>query len=122
MFVNLSNHPIASWSKKQLDVASKFGEPINIPFPNINPRDGEAELRVLCDIYLDKIHEQGNPENLVIHLMGEMSFTFLLLSALMNEGYRCVASTSERIVKETDKGVKEVLFEFVGFRDYIKPF
>ena len=37
MFINLSNHPFATWSPSQLSAAREYGELQEIAFPNIDP-------------------------------------------------------------------------------------
>ncbi len=34
MFINLSNHALQNWSLKQKEEAVKYGELIDLPFPN----------------------------------------------------------------------------------------
>ena len=38
MFINYTNHPSASWGEKQTDEAKKYGEIVDMPFPNISPQ------------------------------------------------------------------------------------
>jgi hypothetical protein len=52
-----------------------------------------------------------------VHLMGEMTFTFRLVTMLQAAGIPCIASTTHRTVEERD-GKKIVQFEFVQFRPY----
>lgn len=34
MFINLTNHPSDKWSKEQLEAARKYGEVVELVFPN----------------------------------------------------------------------------------------
>lgn len=119
MLLNLSNHPSPSWDSYQLQTAKEqFGEVIDIAFPNINPNDTEEEIKQLAKQYANTILEKYNSENLVVHLMGELCFSFALLKLLQEKGIKVVASTTERIVKEMENQQKAVSFKFVKFREY----
>lgn len=115
IFVNFTNHPKSSWSKKQLDAAAKIGEVVDLPFPVISPSASPRELMELTDEYLAKFREM---KATAVHVMGEMNFTFMVVFAAMHLGMPCYASTSERNVLMTKDGKKEVSFEFVQFRGY----
>lgn len=118
MLLNLSNHPSSQWSKAQLVAAEEYGDIIDLPFPAIDPSASEADIVALADIFYQQVKSLGGVEDLTIHLMGEFSFTYALLSRLRQEGYTCVVSTSARNVVMRDD-VKEVIFEFVRFRKII---
>ena len=47
MFINYTNHPSASWGEKQMDEAKKYGEIVDMPFPNISPQMTVQELTEL---------------------------------------------------------------------------
>ncbi len=47
MLINLSNHPLSSWSEQQLQAATSYGKCIDLPFPDINPLWGEQEIEQL---------------------------------------------------------------------------
>lgn len=49
--------------------------------------------------------------------MGEMNFTYALVSKLKAHNIRCVASTTKRETVE-ENGVKISKFNFVRFREY----
>ena len=57
-------------------------------------------------------------ENTVVHVMGEMTFTYNLVTALKEVGIVCLASTTERLVKMMPDGKKVSEFKFVQFREY----
>lgn len=118
MLINLSNHPSSNWSGDQLDAAKKYGEIVDMQFPNISPDASSDQIAVLVNEYFEKIQQMGSNLNVVIHLMGEMTFTFLLLKCLQNAGYKCIASTTQRIVEDIDANEKKVLFKFCQFREY----
>ena len=54
----------------------------------------------------------------VVHVMGEMTFTYNMVNALKNVGITCLASTTERLVTMTSDGKKVSDFKFVQFREY----
>lgn len=119
MLINLSNHPHNQWTEEQHQAASQFGEVVDLPFPNVSPEATTEQLLPLIDEYYNRITQLGKQDAVVVHLMGEMTFTFMLVARLLNAGYRCVSSTTERIVKEsTNAGGKTVFFQFTNFRDY----
>ncbi len=116
LFINLSNHPFSSWSEAQLAAARQYGKLIELQFPDIDPNRDD-----LCDIvedYYNKILSLMKGGKATVHVMGEMNFTFALVSKLMDEGIRCVASTSERNCVNNPDGTSTTFFDFVRFRDY----
>ena len=38
MFINYTNHPSDAWGEKQREEASKYGEILDIHFPDISPQ------------------------------------------------------------------------------------
>jgi len=117
MFVNLSNHPSASWSRKQLKAAMAFGEVIDIPFPDVSPQMDEQEISLLADDYLQRVRDIS-PDPCTVHVMGELTFSFVLVNRLQAAGYTCVASTTKRVVEILPDGSKVSKFNFVRFRNY----
>ena len=118
-FINLTNHPSSLWCDKQQEAARTYGEIMDMPFPMIDETDDETYISALADEYLQKILELAKDNNVTVHLMGELTFTFALLKRLQEYGIPCVASTSKRIVKEEEVGRKgEVIFQFERFRRY----
>lgn len=118
IFINISNHPSAKWDEKQLADARQYGEIIDLPFPAIPAIAGEEYIEDLSCQFAKEIMAKYVPGDAVLHIMGEMCFTFALVNRLLSNGYICLASTTERIVKETEPGHKEVAFEYVRFRRY----
>lgn len=115
MLINLSNHPFDKWSESQKTTAlSHFNRVEDLPFPHIDPHWTMAEVEVLAESYIEKI-AQMKPA--AVHLMGELTFCFLLAQKLKNAGIPCLASTTERIVQE--QGEQKIsTFRFVQFRPY----
>ena len=118
IFLNVSNHPVAKWSASQIDEAQKYGTIDEIGFPVVPPDMDNNEYNALIEECLAKINEIISGKNATVHIMGEMTLTFALVKRLQARGVRCVASTTERCVRETDDGAKESIFKFVQFREY----
>ena len=116
MFINLSNHPSDGWSEEQLAAAQEYGEVVDIHFPNIEPSFTSSMVKSLADITVDTITALG--KNITIHVMGEMTFTYAVVSRLKARGIRCMASTTERNTIMTPDGKKISVFKFVQFREY----
>lgn len=119
MLINLSNHPSSKWSEEQMNAAKCYGDVVDLPFPIVNPNGNEQYIDTLAEEYLVKMKNLSSDNSIfVVHLMGEMSFTFALVLRLQNLGVQCVASTTERIVEDLEDGKKQVTFKFVRFRAY----
>lgn len=118
MFINLSNHPSSAWEAKQIEVARRYGEIVDIPFPQVNPENSHQDIEVLADKYAAMIENMGKETYTIVHIMGEMTFVFALVSRLKGMGIKCVASTTERIATELEDGTKLSEFSFVNFREY----
>lgn len=124
MLINLSNHPLSSWSADQIEKAKNlFNEVFDIPFPQIPPHADETEVELKAQNtakeILNIISKYPNQNN-AVHIMGEMTFSFSLVNILLDKGINCVASTTERNVTEMDnKKITE--FSFVSFRPFKIP-
>ncbi len=135
MFVNLSNHPSTKWTPEQLAAAQAFGEVVDRPFPNIDPRwsSGEVDELVYKDVhelmgvlYKEAVsqaaagHGPGYNVN-AIHIMGETTYVVLFAKMWSTVGgyqyARLVCSTTERMVEELPTGEKKSTFQFVQFRE-----
>lgn len=116
MLLNLSNHPSHKWNAKQKQIAQQdYGEVVDIPFPHISPEINKETLANVVNEYFDKIWAI-RPK--AVHLMGEMTFTYALVTKLKAAGIPCYASTTNRVVEEQEDGKKIVHFQFVQFRAY----
>lgn len=91
-----------------------YGEVRDLNFPYIEPSWSLDQVRQLAEEYLAKIKLMPPA---TVHLMGELTFCFVLASLLKSIGIPCVASTTQRIVEEVD-GKKLSTFIFVQFRPY----
>ena len=117
-FINISNHPSDKWDEKQRNAALEYGSIIDIPFPEIDTNDSADKIASLANEYLGKIKTIASSHSAVIHLMGEQTFCFSLLTRLQKAGYSCVASTTKRIVQELGNNECCVVFGFEKFREY----
>lgn len=122
LLLNISNHPSTTWSQAQIQVAEDaYGEIVDIPFPQIPPQKGgddivkEARSLLRREVFA----KYDKSVDLTVHVMGEMTLTYALVSQLKSCGIRCIASCSERISSfDTKTGVKSSVFKFEGFREY----
>ena len=118
MFINLSNHPSSYWSDRQWEASRCYGEVVDFPFPVVAPDATNQEIQALADVYVEKILSVGDAKSITVHVMGEMTFTFMVVERLKSMGIRCVASTTERKTTYNSDGTKVSEFSFVKFRDY----
>lgn len=121
MLINLSNHPSSKWSEIQINQAEKlYKQVIDLPFPNIKPDLAEFEVDSLAKEYISQfillLNDHEN-ENNAVHVMGEYTLTYSIVSGLLKKGIKCISSTTERVVEEeSDK--KITIFRFIQFREY----
>jgi hypothetical protein len=106
MLLNVSNHLLKSWSKKQIETADKlFGRILDVPFPKIPPEADENTISGIAEKYfkicLEKLSDSNDREN-AVHLMGEFTFVFALAKKLLDYGITVVASTTEKSTIEKD--------------------
>lgn len=120
MLLNLSNHPSANWPPEQLiAVQQAYGTIQDMPFPAVPAKADLDEVRLLAEKHCAMVRQIAAEEaSLTVHLMGEMTFTFIMANALCAMGIPCMASCSERIVLEESDGRKVSQFRFVRFRPY----
>jgi hypothetical protein len=119
MLLNLSNHPAAAWSAEQKATAVELYSIIeDLPFPVIDPHASTEDIQRIAEDYFIFIRNKAIEQPLTVHLMGEMTFTFVLVLLLISHDIPCVASTTERRVIEEVDGKKTVQFGFVQFRRY----
>ena len=119
--INLSNHPVKGWGPAQLAEAEKsYGRVVDLPFPAIPAAASSDEIVDLSSEFVNQckklLANRGGPH--AIHVMGEMTFTFVLVKQLQRAGFHCVASTSKRKVEQVAPGEKKSIFTFVQFRSY----
>lgn len=120
LLINLSNHPYEQWCENQRSAAIKYGEVVDIPFPPVDEKEDEIYIKHLAHGLLDNILQYAKTNNITVHVMGELTLSFLLVNMLAKHNIQCIASTSKRIIKSTSPGIKnEVIFKFERFRKYI---
>ena len=117
VFLNISNHPLEHWSEEQSTAAKQYGELKEMPFPEIAPSLSSEEIAEMAAEYYNMIVDRFGNSNLTVHIMGEMTFTYQLVSLLKERDIRCVASTTKRdVVEQGDKKIST--FRFFSFREY----
>jgi hypothetical protein len=118
-FLNYSNHPSNGWLEGQIAAAKEYGEIVDLDFPNINPEFTATMISSLADEAVNRITSYG--KDIIVHIMGEMTFTYAVVSRLKALGIKCVASTTKRDPEKTiitPDGKKISEFKFVQFREY----
>lgn len=123
MFLNISNHGSASWSKEQLAAARELGgEVIDIQFPTVDPAANEKDIAMQAIDLVNYIYVDLALEPAVAMIQGEMTLTYALVGILRENGVKVVAACSDRCVTEVAKEdgttEKKAIFKFVQFREY----
>lgn len=119
MLINISNHPISTWSEKQMEAAvAQFESVIDFPFPQIDPESSTQQIKMLAKQVFDSITTNYGKEKITIHLMGELSLVYQLVTLFKEANVSCVVSTTKREVEDLPDGSKNSLFRFVKFRSY----
>ena len=119
MFVNYTNHHSGNWNKKQLDEAQKYGEIIDMAFPQVNPNCCEKELLSIAQTEAGKIIDL-HPD--CVLCQGEMTLCFAIVDILLKNGVDVVSACSQRNTVEQKVGdtIKKIVeFDFVRFRKFI---
>lgn len=117
MLINLSNHNVKEWQEEQLRQGKElYGEIVDMPFPAIDPHGDEQYIKKLAKEYLIQILEK-KPS--AVHIQGEFTFTYCLVTLLKQNNIKCIASTTERVVKYNEDGSRTYYFKFVRFREYV---
>ena len=117
MLINFTNHPSPLWGHAQLEAAKAYGEIVDLPFPNISPQMSSEQVQQLADFYVDKILSKYGSD-VTVHIMGETTFTYAVVSRLKAAAVECIASTTKRLVVETSDGKRTYDFDFTKFRKY----
>ena len=118
MFVNFSSHPSADWCSTQIEEAQKYGEIIDVAFPDITPEINEQQIEEMADRYASEIIKM-KPD--AVMCQGEYSLTFSVALRLMSANIKVLCACTERCAicthNEADTKI-ESLFSFVKFRNY----
>ena len=119
MFLNLSNHPSESWDEKQKNEARKYGDIVNMKFPEVLPYVSEEEIQKMADAVVSEVLRK-KPE--VVMCQGEFTLTYQIVKMLKSHNINVVSACSERMSREekmTDGSVEKTsIFHFVRFRSY----
>ncbi len=119
MFINCTNHPLAMWSEKQKEEASRYGQVVDFPFPTIEPWMTTDDLREQARKTAEQIGAM-HPE--AVLLAGEFTFVFMLADKLLQDGVRVLCTCSRRMTTEVKRpdgtSEKKAIFSFEGFRPY----
>ena len=140
IFVNLSNHPSERWGEEQQTATLKLADRIiDVPFPQVPPEASIEDVQEITPELLHRIWEiswanqenaplaeeddsEYGPNKLIVHIMGEMTLVYSVVSTLKNSAIACVASTSKRevqeVIKEDGSTEKKAIFKFIQFRNY----
>lgn len=117
-FLNISNHPSRNWDDEQLSEAMKYGEIVDIPFPDIDPNFDKFKIKEMAERMFNNILNSYSEKEITVHVMGELTFCYSLVSMLERVGIRCLASCSYRNTIVCQEGKKLSVFRFVRFREY----
>lgn len=119
MIVNFTNHPSYCWCSEQVSAAAKWGDIIDLSFPDVPAAADENDIAKLADIYCAQIRELA-PDAVLVQ--GEMSLSFAVIECLFRNGITVLCASSERVCEVTvaDDGstVRRSIFRFVRFRKY----
>lgn len=118
IFLNISNHPIAGWNEEQIDAARGLGKVKDYPFPAVSATASADEIDNLAFEAARDILSEYPDADITAHVMGEMTFTFALVTKLKALGIRCVASCTDRVAENLGNGDKLSHFHFAQFREY----
>lgn len=118
LFLNISNHPLSTWTDAQKAAAGC--EIQDIPFPLVPPTASHDDVQDMADEIAVQALEFRNHGYgpITAHIMGDMTLTYALVSRLKAEGIMCVESTTLRKVIDNPDGSKTSYFNFVRFREY----
>lgn len=121
MLINCTNHPYEIWNEAQRKASTAYGEVLDIPFPQIDPKWTIQDLRKLTEEYSAKIQAHA-PDCVMV--AGEFTFAFMLVDKLLSDGIKVVCSCSRRMTVEVKKddgtNEKQSVFLFEGFREYTR--
>lgn len=123
MLINISNHPSAKWQPHQKNMAeNSYGKIFDISFPDVPAEADSLYILSIAREYSQKIialvdeySNESKPN--AVHIQGEFTLTYRIVSLLKKSGVKCIASTSKRDISE-ENGKKVIHFNFVQFREY----
>ena len=119
-FINYTNHPSANWSEAQRQAAQLYGEIMDMDFPEIEPQWDEEQVASLACQQAEEIIAQ---KPVAVLVQGEFTFSYMLISLLLQAGIRVLAACSQRctesVINEKQETIRRSVFKFVGFRQYL---
>lgn len=119
ILINFSHHTSSEWEERQRKAAQIYGRVIDLTFPDVDAMEADEEkTNELISSYIKKIRDLASGKKATIHIMGEMTFVFDMVTKLKKLGFTCIASTTERNVKDLGNGRRMTSFKFVKFREY----
>lgn len=119
-FINYTNHPSVNWSEAQRQAAQIYGEIKDMDFPEIEPQWDEEQVASLACQQAEEIIAQ---KPVAVLVQGEFTFSYALISLLLQAGIRVVAACSQRctesVINEKQETIRRSVFKFVRFRQYL---
>ena len=119
IFVNHTNHAAENWSAEQKAAAEKFGQIVNLPFPDVPPNFNAEKVK---EMVLKNLQEILKFKPTAVLCQGEFNYTVAMVTELKKNKIEVLAATSERVVEEVlqnDGSTKTIsTFKFVNFRSY----
>ena len=119
VFVNFTNHPLGQWDEEQIEGARKYGDIVDLDFPNVDAAADEGEIRKLARECVDKILKL---QPTAVLCQGEFCLAYQVITLLKEKNITVLAACSERNVKECSmpgqERKKEVIYRFRRFREY----
>lgn len=122
VFLNLSNHPVATWPDEQVLAArEQFGEPKDLEEweCQISSTKNTNEIVSIADGVAQRVIAMGVKNAFVA---GEPTFSMTLVACLQAAGIECYCATTERNKQETPQSDGTVhtqsVYKFVQWRAY----
>ena len=116
MLINLTNHPSALWTEEQRQACSGFDGIMDMKFPSVDPAWDEDDIARVARDVCTRISGMEGVE--AVHIAGEHTLTFAIVTRLLKAGIRCLTSTTERLSTDLPDGRIIKTFRFVRLRDY----
>ena len=122
VFLNLSNHPSATWSSAQRDAAGALAPEsalLDYPFPHVDPSHALDAVSALSEstwAALTSTLNAAGQRPVAAMVAGEPVLCLGLVQRLQSSGVPCYCATTRRETEVSDEGVKTSQFHFVRFR------
>lgn len=118
VFINYTNHPSAGWSGEQKEAAQKYGDIVDVPFPQVPPEWSEEQV---CRAAREEAEKLLAMKPAAVLCQGDFTFAYAVIQLLKKKKIPVLAACSRRDVKEWQeqgKSMKSSVFRFVRFRQY----